>query len=96
MFRKILLATDGSAPSLKAADLAAELVMNSGAEVVILFVIPSMPALAAHKGAPYFHETAQTSEHLKQLAQQVVAKTAKVFEDNHIHKIDTAYSPLDI
>ena len=84
MLKKILLATDGSAPSLKAAELAFSLAKNNGSEVEIFYVIPSLPALNAYRGAPYLHETAANADHLKQAAQEMVKKTAGIFEENQL------------
>lgn len=84
MLKKILLATDGSAPSLKAAALAFELAQKNGAEVEIFYVISSLPALGAYRGAPYPNETSPNADHLKQSALEMIKKTASIFEENHL------------
>jgi len=84
MLRKILLATDGSAPSLKAADLALELAQKNNAEVEIFFVISSQHALNAYRGAPYPSDSSPQAEHWKQVATEMIKKTARVFEEQQV------------
>jgi nucleotide-binding universal stress UspA family protein len=49
MFKKILIAVDGSEPSIYALSYAADLANEQGAELTILSVVPRLPVLAGEE-----------------------------------------------
>ncbi len=54
VFRRILVAVDGSAVSLRAVDHAARLARSDGAELIALHVVPAPPAQVPGEVADYF------------------------------------------
>lgn len=79
MFQRILLATDGSAASEHAAQLAVSLARQHGAEIVALFVVDPYPYLGIGEANPvgfdaYMaaarEQAAQAHAHVNELAQK--------------------------
>jgi len=72
MIDHILLATDGSGHALKAADAALKIAADNGAAVEIIYIFPLI-----------FHDPMEAypkpQDHLKELAEKVIEKTAEKF-----------------
>jgi len=81
MFKKILLATDGSEDALRAADYALELAKKNEASVEIMYVLPMIPVFGPEKAL--YHSLA-ANEDLKAHGQEVLADTLKKFEAQNI------------
>ena len=79
MLNKILLPSDGSAYSLRAAKLALELAVKNQSQVEILVVTPRLPIMAAlDSPTPPISDDDQLFE-VNQISQQIIADTAAVF-----------------
>jgi nucleotide-binding universal stress UspA family protein len=83
MIQNILLATDGSAPSERAADFAASLAARYEAKVTVLHVFTPLPG---HLGEPnYSRALHQTLEEAKSL----VADVAKRLREMRVAQVET-------
>ena len=80
MFKKILLATDGSEDSLKAADYALELAKNNSASVEILVVIHTYAPLGAQKSIPIINAVEEEAKEMMVTAKEIIADTSKQFD----------------
>jgi nucleotide-binding universal stress UspA family protein len=87
MFSKILLATDGSEHSLKAASLALELAEKNSAQVEMIHV-----AQYLHEPVPYtelqvaikLKDSQKFIARMKEQGQEVVKKTAQIFAEKNV------------
>jgi nucleotide-binding universal stress UspA family protein len=77
MFKKILVATDGSTHSEKAAKTAVELAKQSGAKLVAIAVSEPYP-LPPISESPYSGGSAAYEQHSLALAQEHAAQVAKI------------------
>jgi len=76
MFKKILLAVDGSQHSLKAADLAADMARFNQAELRIIVVHDPMPT---YLGEPYFQQAVSASlKEADKILQQAVQRIGDI------------------
>jgi len=83
MLRKILLATDGSEGALRAAEAAGELARRFDAEVLVIYVLPPVPALArvaAEAGEPDWAGSVAALRGFEQAGRDILARTAEVLE----------------
>lgn len=84
MLKKILLASDGSEYSLRAAKVALELAIKNQSQVEILVVAPRLPIMATFdQPIPPLSDEDQLFE-VNQVSQQIIADTAAVFEEQHV------------
>ena len=80
MWKKILVAIDGSAPSLHALEVAADMAVNNKAELTILSVVPPIPSMGLEGEMPQLTEYTDTIE--ESVKKMIASKTKKV-EDSH-------------
>lgn len=81
MFEKILLATDGSEDSLKAARYALELAQKNGATVEIIHVQKMIPVYGREKE---FDQSYTLPEEVLAYGKEIVTRTGKIFDDQGI------------
>ena len=84
---KILLATDGSDYSFKAAEKAIAMAKPMGAEVTVLSVAQDVPVFKGQEGLSYEQSIALQQnmvEGLENAAKEVLERTKKIFEENGI------------
>lgn len=85
MFRKILLATDGSDSALRAAQMAGELAQKFDAEVLMVYVmlpIPVLDKVAADEGDDLVWAGTLAAFHgFTQAGQDILARTARVLDE---------------
>jgi len=80
MLTKILLPTDGSENSLRAAKMALQLAERNGSQVEILVVAPQLPIIASIKADAAPPGEADQLYEENTLSQQIVADTAALFQ----------------
>lgn len=78
MFKKILLATDGSEDAFKAADFALELAQKNDAMVEIMFVVPVIPLFGPQK---VINQGLSTTAEMETHAKEIIAQTGKKFDE---------------
>ena len=78
MWKKILVGIDGSAPSLHALKVAAEMAANNKAELTILSVVPPIPSRGLEGDVPQLPEYTDTIE--ESIQKMVASKTKEVRE----------------
>ncbi|ATW23635.1 universal stress protein [Candidatus Formimonas warabiya] len=83
MFKKILVAIDGSEQSLKAVDSALELAQKVDSEIMFLEVVPPIPAFGTYKKA-LEHTIHERDEKMIAEARETIANSAKKFDELHI------------
>ena len=80
MWKKILVAIDGSAPSLHALEVAADMAANDKAELTILSVVPPIPSMGLEGEMPQLTEYTDTIE---ESVKKMVTSKVKEVEDSH-------------
>jgi nucleotide-binding universal stress UspA family protein len=80
MWKKILVAIDGSAPSLHALKVAAGMAANNKAELTILSVVPPIPSMGLEGEMPQPPNYIDTIE---ESVKKMVASKVKEVEDSH-------------
>ncbi len=80
MWKKILVAIDGSAPSLHALEVAAGMADNNKAELTILSVVPPIPSMGLEGEMPQLPEYTTTIE--ESIKKMVASKTKEVKDRN--------------
>jgi len=80
MWKKILVAIDGSAPSLHALEVAADMAHNNKAELTILSVVPPIPSMGLEGEMPQLTEYTDTIE---ESVKKMVTSKVKEVEDSH-------------
>ncbi len=80
MWKKILVAIDGSAPSLHALKVAAGMAANNKAELTILSVVPPIPSMGLEGEMPQLPDYIDTIE---ESVKKMVASKVKEVEDSH-------------
>ena len=80
MWKKILVAIDGSTPSLHALEVAAGMAAQNKAELTILSVVPPLPPLV-HGDMP--QHAPQLTEDLSESYENMVGAKAKEVKDKH-------------
>ena len=78
MWKKILVGIDGSAPSLHALKVAAEMAANNKAELTILSVVPPIPSMGLEGDVPQLTEYTDTIE--ESIKKMMGSKTKEVRE----------------
>lgn len=81
MFKKILVAVDGSEPSQHALKVAADLAQEQGAELTILTVVPNLPPLIADDMTPEY--LPQYQQDLEKSHQQMLNKVTRELKKTH-------------
>ena len=82
LFDKILLPTDGSDHSLKAAKYTAELAKICGSEVTLLYVLETeISERPVEVTADSWISPMRTEKKIKEMAQEVIDKAKEVFEE---------------
>ena len=90
-FRKILLPTDGSIHSLKAARCAAELAKMCGSEVTLLHVLEMSSAdHPIEIKTDSWIAPMQDEVKIKERGKKIMEKTKKIFDENGIY-VETKY-----
>lgn len=84
MLTKILLPTDGSENSLRAAKMALELAVLHGSQVEILVVAPQLPIIASIKNDAAPPGEADQLYEEDTLSHQIVAETASIFQEQGV------------
>ena len=80
MWKKILVAIDGSAPSLHALKIAAGMAANNKAELTILSVVPPIPSMGLEGEMPQLPDYIDTIE---ESVKKMVTSKVKEVEDSH-------------
>lgn len=81
MINKILVAVDGSEPSLTAMDYAAELAAEMKAELTLLSVVPSLPPMAAEGFSADYGPRYQ--QELEESYIEMLHQHAKILKETH-------------
>lgn len=84
MLQKILLATDGSFFSMKAADMAVDIAGKNQAEVEIIVVAPKIPIIAVESDDSAGIDPEDELFEMKKIAQQIIDDSEKVFTERQI------------
>ncbi len=80
MWKKILVAVDGSKPSLHALDVAAEMAAQDNAELTILSIVPPLPPMVM---GDMPHYAPQFTSDLTESYENMVGAKAKEVKDKH-------------
>ena len=80
MWKKILVAVDGSKPSLHALDVAAEMAAQDKAELTILSIVPPLPPMVE---GDMPHYAPQFTSDLMESYENMVGAKAKEVKDKH-------------
>ncbi|NCC32830.1 MAG: universal stress protein [Chloroflexia bacterium] len=83
MFKKILLATDGSAPSERATDIAASLALRYRSEILVLHALTRIPDSL---GEPNY---SRTLSHMLEHARSLVANVESRLRELGVDRVDT-------
>ncbi len=81
MFKKILVAIDGSDPSLHALEVAARIAVDDGAELTILTVAPYPPPMLTEDALPAY--LPQYQDDLRNSYKQMLKKTDQDIKHRH-------------
>lgn len=84
MLQKILLAADGSAFSMKAAEMALEIASKNQAEVEIFVVAPRIPFIRVEGSDSNHPDEDDDLFEMKKIAGQIIDDTAKIFREQQI------------
>lgn len=83
MYRKILVAIDGSEQSYKCADFAYELAEKMNSEVLFLEVVPAIPVYGGHEKS-FQRDIQERDTQMIKEANEHIAKAAKKFKEANI------------
>ena len=81
MFKKILVAVDGSDPSMRALDFAAQLSAENQAELTVLTIVPHLPPLMVEDITPEYIPRYQ--DELETSYIKLLNETAKKLKEKH-------------
>lgn len=81
MFTKILVAIDGSEPSLHALEVAAQIALQNNAELTILTVAPYAPPMITEDAMPAY--LPQYQDDLRESYKRMLKKTNKELKQKH-------------
>ncbi len=78
---KIVVATDGSEPAVRAVDYAAEMAVDKKGELIVLSVVPPLPSLLPEGEA--FEYYPKLDEDIERFYRDTVSETVKKLKEKH-------------